>query len=676
MEEILLDILEELRVRPGVQRLSDKRTQAIVRAHNAGLDAENHFAKKQLLPYYLRVKSESAEKWREWQIDDALEKRLLSTLQVKPRRTASGVATISVITKPHACNSACFYCPNDIRMPKSYLHKEPACQRAERSYFDPYLQVVARARALHEMGHNIEKIELIVLGGTWCDYPLSYQIWFAKELFFACNEIERELEGASGKADERKIFYEDCGVLKDNDALEAQTRKLQEKVNAGIITYNDAVNQLYGESGAWAQVSATQSAALDELIAEQQKNETAKNRVVGFVVETRPSTINAQKLSVLRALGCTKVQMGIQSMNEQVLSACNRSTTVPDVERALSLARLFGFKLHTHFMLNLIGATPQDDKQDYLNFINNPATTPDEVKLYPCALVEGTKLCDFYKGGDWRPYTEDELIDVLSFDVMNTPPYCRISRMIRDISSCDILVGNKKTNLRQMVDNYLEKGRGEKEDRALEGGTKKGFSQESGLQKCAAQVQEIRQREISTLDINLDSLEIDDVTYETSVSTEHFLQWVTPDNHIAGFLRLSLPKREALTKINAELQSCATQTYATHKQNAPTEESTAHSPEQITHAAEARCAQSCAKALAPNCAMIREVHIYGRAANIGASVQGAQHTGLGRALILRAQDIAKSAGYERINVISSVGTREYYEHLGFHTMGAYQQKLL
>ena len=660
----MLDILEELRVRPGVQRLSDKRTQAIVRAHNAGLNAENHFAKKQLLPYYLRVKSESAEKWREWQIDDALEKRLLSTLQVKPRRTASGVATISVITKPHACNSACFYCPNDIRMPKSYLHKEPACQRAERSYFDPYLQVIARARALHEMGHNIEKIELIVLGGTWCDYPLDYQIWFAKELFFACNEIERELEDAvferdalgeqAGGRQTREKFYADCGVLKDNDALEAQTRELQEKVNAGIISYNEAINQLYGKSSAWAQVSTTQSAALDELIAEQHKNETAKNRVVGFVVETRPSTINAQKLSVLRALGCTKVQMGIQSMNEAVLSACNRNTTVPDVERALSLARLFGFKLHTHFMLNLIGATPKSDRQDYLNFINNPATTPDEVKLYPCALVEGTKLCDFYKGGDWRPYTEDELIDVLSFDVVNTPPYCRISRMIRDISSCDILVGSKKTNLRQMVDNYLEKGRGEKEDRALEGGTKKGFSQESGLQKCAAQVQEIRQREISTLDINLDSLEIDDVTYKTSVSTEHFLQWVTPDNHIAGFLRLSLPKREALTKINAELQSCAA----------------------WEHATEARCAQSCAKALAPNCAMIREVHVYGRAANIGASVQGAQHTGLGRALILRAQDIAKSAGYERINVISSVGTREYYEHLGFRTVGAYQQKPL
>ena len=635
----MLDILEELRARPGVQRLSDKRTQAIVRAHNAGLNAERHFAKKQLLPYYLHVKSESVEKWREWQIDDALEKRLLSTLQVKPRRTASGVATISVITKPHACNSACFYCPNDIRMPKSYLHKEPACQRAERSYFDPYLQVIARARALHEMGHNIEKIELIVLGGTWCDYPLDYQIWFARELFFACNEIERELEGASRKADERINFYEDCGVLKDNDALEAQTRELQEKVNAGIISYNEAINQLYGKSSAWAQVNATQSAALDELIAEQHKNETAKNRVVGFVVETRPSTINAQKLSVLRALGCTKVQMGIQSMNEAVLSACNRNTTTSDVERALSLARLFGFKLHTHFMLNLIGATPKSDRQDYLNFINNPATTPDEVKLYPCALVEGTKLCDFYKGGDWRPYTEDELIDVLSFDVVNTPPYCRISRMIRDISSCDILVGNKKTNLRQMVDNYLEKGRGDEEGNTQEGG---------------AQIQEIRQREISTHDIDLDSLEICDVTYKTSVSTEHFLQWVTPDNHIAGFLRLSLPGREALQSVNTALQNCAA----------------------WEHATEARCAQSCAKALAPNCAMIREVHIYGRAANIGASVQGAQHTGLGRALILRAQDIAKSAGYERINVISSVGTREYYEHLGFRTVGAYQQKPL
>ena len=112
----------------------------------------------------------------------------MRTLRMKPRRTASGVATITVITKPWKCSSDCLYCPNDLRMPKSYLHAEPACQRAERNFFDPYLQVASRLRALEQMGHLCDKVELIVLGGTWSDYPISYQTWFVFELFRALDD--------------------------------------------------------------------------------------------------------------------------------------------------------------------------------------------------------------------------------------------------------------------------------------------------------------------------------------------------------------------------------------------------------------------------------------------------------------------------------------------------------
>ena len=117
--------------------------------------------------------------------------RLLRLIQMKPRRTASGVATITVITKPWQCSGNCLFCPADVRMPKSYLHAEPACQRAERNWFDPYLQVTARLRALVQMGHATDKVELIVLGGTFDDYPEAYRIWFVRELFRALNDASR-----------------------------------------------------------------------------------------------------------------------------------------------------------------------------------------------------------------------------------------------------------------------------------------------------------------------------------------------------------------------------------------------------------------------------------------------------------------------------------------------------
>ena len=137
----------------------------IIRARNREVAGPvRYVAKKKLLPFYQEAKEHRPEHWRTWGVSPAEEALLVRTLQVKPRRTASGVATVTVLTKPWPCSSACLYCPNDVRMPKSYLHDEPACQRAERNWFDPYLQVTARLRTLHQMGHVTDKVELIVSG--------------------------------------------------------------------------------------------------------------------------------------------------------------------------------------------------------------------------------------------------------------------------------------------------------------------------------------------------------------------------------------------------------------------------------------------------------------------------------------------------------------------------------
>lgn len=592
-------------------------------------NSNRKYSKKNLVPHYLKLGREH------WQVDEITEKNLLSALQIKPRRTASGVATITVMTKPWACASACIYCPNDLRMPKSYLADEPVCQRAEHVYFDPYLQVISRLRALKQMGHPTSKIELIILGGTWSDYPESYQIWFVTELFRALNDssflhsdadftdvhsetnpykIINNSPKVNGYAKTREELYQNAELSNQRDELKQQVHSAQAEVFARKLTYNHAIGLLYTNNSSWQKVTQIQVATWAELEEQQQVNSVEQHRVVGLVVETRPDTITIPNLTIIRRLGCTKVQMGIQSLNQQVLQCNKRFITVAQIGNACQLLRLFGFKIHIHFMVNLLGSTPEMDKGDYSKLVADPDFMPDEVKLYPCMLINGTELVELHNSGVWQPYSETELVDVLVHATINTPRWTRISRMIRDFSAHDIVAGNKKSNLRQVVENAIQN------------------------QQLA--VQEIRYREISTERVNVDELELLTTCYQTSLTTEYFLEWVTTSDKIVGFLRLSLP------------------TISGSHSNIDIEQLPVNAGE----------------------AMIREVHIYGKVSSLNnsnstsaKSNSNSQHQGLGRKLIHRACQIAGANNYNAVNVISAVGTREYYSKLGFKSNGLYQQ---
>jgi elongator complex protein 3 len=635
MENALLEIVAAIKA--GNRKLDAVWLDKLVRRHNrATHDANRRVAKRRLLPFYLGVKERDRKRWESWNIDAATEEALLSLLKMKPRRTASGVATITVITKPWPCSSDYLYCPNDVRMPKSYLTDEPACQRAERNYFDPYLQVRSRLVALQEMGHVTDKIELIVLGGTWNDYSQEYQLWFVSELFRALNEAEPGAsprpagnEAAAGGAapaavtsaasvpgaaacppavddaaandnpERRDRRYRECGLTYDQVELQAATSELQRQVDAGASTYNQAIAQLNGRES-WQRVAAWQRATLDDLRQQHTRNETAAHRVVGLCIETRPDLITEPSARFMRRLGCTKVQMGIQSLDQRILAANHRNVTVDQIARAFVVLRRAGFKIQIHFMTNLLGSTSQADQEDYKTLVTDPRFLPDEVKLYPCCLVQSSRLGTYYQRGLWQPYAEDELVGLLVQDVLVTPAYVRISRMIRDISATDIVAGNKKTNLRQMVEAQVQRT----------------------VASTGQPVREIRQREVATADVDVSDLRLDAVHYRTVISDECFLQWVTSQDRIAGFLRLSLPFD-------------ATE------------------------------------------AMIREVHVYGRVAGIHEpSRGGAQHAGLGRQLVEEACARASAAGYHAINVISSVGTRNYYRSLGFVDGDLYQRRSL
>ncbi|MDO4536590.1 MAG: tRNA uridine(34) 5-carboxymethylaminomethyl modification radical SAM/GNAT enzyme Elp3 [Coriobacteriales bacterium] len=600
MEAALTELIAA--IKQGVT-IDDAWLSRLLRRHNrAAHDPARRVAKRRLLPFYLAIKENDPVRWSGWEVDAQTERTLLRVLKMKPRRTASGVATVTVITKPWPCSSDCLYCPNDVRMPKSYLADEPACQRAERNYFDPYLQVRSRLVALHEMGHVTDKVELIVLGGTWNDYPQAYQQWFVRELFRAVNDygpnaqpgVAEQIAGGAS-AQERDRFYARCGLTYNTEVLAQAAAPLQQAVNEGTLSYNEAIREL-GNDASTERAGAIQQATMQEVLSEHARNELAGSRVVGLTIETRPDLITPDSARFMRQLGCTKIQMGIQSLDDAILQANHRRASVEQIVRAFEVLRLAGFKIQIHFMANLLGATAEADKADYLRLVEDPRFLPDEVKLYPCCLVESSHLRAYFESGAWQPYDTEELIDLLAADTLATPAYTRISRMIRDISSTDIIAGNKKTNLRQMVD--------------------------ARLARKGAQVREIRSREVATSDVTLSDLQLVCVPYTTTVSEEHFLQWVTSENHIAGFLRLSLP----------------------HDRSE---------------------------------AMIREVHVYGRVAAIHESeAGGAQHLGLGKRLVEEACRQARAAGYDAINVISSVGTRAYYRSLGFADGELYQRRPL
>lgn len=617
MDELIFDILQQLRD-SAQGALDTHQLEMLINSHNSGIDSSAHstereklIPKRAILPYFLQVKQNNDELWQSWNVTPELEERFIRSVRMKPRRTASGVATITVITRPHTCSSNCIYCPCDLRMPKSYLANEPACQRAELTFFDPYVQVAARLQALHQMGHSTDKVELIVLGGTWSDYPESYQYWFIKELFRALNEWPNSPHHIK----ERLNWYTSFGLQNSEEALSSFVAEQQAAVFDDTATYNQAFHKLYDTSqphqSAWSQMQST----YDQLVEQQHVNETAAARVVGLVIETRPDTITPDNLHMFRQLGCTKIQIGIQSTRQEILDANQRQMSVAQIKRAFSLIRLYGFKIHSHLMVNLLGATPEADKQDFKTFVTDPGFLPDEIKLYPCALVSGTQLVHKYREGAWQPYTKDELVDVLVQDVLATPPYVRISRMIRDISATDILVGNKHTNLRQMVE------------------------QELAAEDVANRVQEIRFREINQQQVRAAELTLQDFTYTTAVSDEHFLQWVTADNKIAGFCRLSLPHWDKLTAGACDVTA----------------------NELLVQ---------------PGQAMIRELHVYGQALSLGSEGMSAQHQGLGQKLLAKASSIAAEAGYTSLNVISSIGTRAYYRAQGFTDAGLYQQKAL
>ncbi len=311
-------------------------------------------------------------------------------------RSESGVATITVITAPYACPGRCVYCPTEAHAPKSYLTNEPAMMRAVRNEYDPYRQVCSRLEALDQTGHLTEKIELIIKGGTWSFYPETYQRWFIRRCFEAANR------GPDASP-------------QDDDTP-----------------------------------SLTQA---------QQMNETARQRIIGITIETRPDYIDLAELRRLRELGVTRVELGVQTLDEQVLALIVRDHGTAQVRAATRLLRDAGFKVAYHLMPNLPGATLASDLETARRLFDDPSFCPDAIKLYPCVVIDSAELFQWWQTGRYVPYDDDTLIELLIQIKQLVPPFVRIERVIRDIPSTSIRAGCAVTNLRELVQQRL-RGRG------------------------------------------------------------------------------------------------------------------------------------------------------------------------------------------------------------------------
>ncbi len=378
-------------------------------------------------------------------------------------RTQSGVAIVAVLTKSYPCPGKCLYCPTEKNMPKSYLSNEPAVMRAISSKFNPYLQVWNRLRSLELNGHKTDKIELIVMGGTFSYLPKNYQKWFIKECFRACNEYPKVYKVRRFIKSIKKLDY--------------------------------------------------------LLLHEQNRNEKAKHRIVGLTLETRPDYIDEDEILNFRKLGCTRVELGVQSIFDDVLKINERGHDVAATIKATRLLKDAGFKINYHIMPGLPGSSLKKDYEMLKKLFSNPDFRPDMLKIYPTIVVKNSALYNFWKKDRYKPLNDKQFEKfILQMKNEIIPPYVRISRLVRDVPTTSIVAGPALSNIRQMI---------------------------AKKSKCQC----IRCREVGAdYKIN-EKIVLDRINYEASGGKEIFLQYVSPDKgKLFALLRLRISNNTAIIR--------------------------------------------------------------------------------------------------------------------------------
>ena len=446
-----------------------------------------------------------------------------------------------------------------ISQPRSYLSTEPAVLRANKNNFDAVEQVWDRADTLEKCGHIPDKIEILVLGGTWSHYPKEYQYEFVRDIYYYAANTFKDFRGRNRNTLEAEIMI----------------------------------------------------------------NETAECRIIGLTLETRPDCINTREIKLLRMYNTTRVQLGIQHIDDDILYKINRGCNLSHTIRSTLLLKHNGFKIDWHLMPDLPGSSYEKDYDMFKKLLSHekiynhkhhivykldyPELQADQLKIYPCSTVDWTEIKEWYNKGEYKPYSEDinKLIELIIFIKMNMYPWIRINRIIRDIPNMNILGGNKCVHLHDVVLNKMEK--------------------ENLTSEC------IRCREVRNQDTDLSKAELFIREYNGLNGKEYFISFESPDNKVLyGFLRLRINFTNN-DLIYEELH---------------------------------------------NCAFVRELHVYGEIVKHGTYNKKIQHQGFGKKLLKKAEELTLKNNIYKLAIISGVGVREYYEKNGYKLIKTYMIKEL
>jgi len=518
--------------------------------------------------------------------------QLKHLLSLKPVRTISGVAPIALMSEPYPCPHTmkgigpCTYCPGGPgsvfgNVPQSYTGKEPSTRRAIRNNYDPYLIVFNRLEHYIAMGKIPDKAEIIIQGGTFTFFPKAYQEYFVKYSLKAMNDFSKLFFNKNGNLDILKFkkFFELPRILSEaNKRITNIQKKLlyiknldlndfEVKIQVEELFFEDYFNIALGnkENNTLNEITVPEQKqelkfiengindasilAIKKLQLKLQKednknltlkqiqkeNETSFIRCVGLTIETKSDFGKIYHGNLMLELGCTRVEIGIQSIYGEVLEATNRGNTVADNTESIRILKDLGFKINCHYMPGLPLTTKEMDLHGLKQLFENQNYRPDMLKIYPCMVMEGTKLFDDWKTGKFKPLTTKEAAEIIAEAKRFVPPYVRLMRLQRDIPSNIISAGVDRTNLRQ----YVEK-----------------LTKEKGIRCRCIRCREIGHFEIKTgKKIRLDDVGIVIKEYEASKGTEFFISAEDVKNDVLiGFVRLRFPSqflREEITKKSA-----------------------------------------------------------------------------------------------------------------------------
>lgn len=485
-------------------------------------------------------------------------------LSIKPSRSQSGISAVAIMTKPSRCpHGKCSYCPGGVKsyfgsVPQSYTGKEPAAMRAIRSSYDPYIQVFTRLEQYALMNKDFEKVELIIMGGTFPAMPAAYCRSFVAYALKAMNDFG--------------------GMFINNSVLD---------IKEFLSFFEQGTKSKAREAKIIKKILALKGKA--NLLKEQERNEKAAIRCVGMTVESRPDYAMRKHAKAMLSLGATRFELGVQTIYDGVLAAVERGHKVADTIKATRVLKDLGFKINYHVMPGLPGLSYEKDLAGLREYFANPAFQPDMLKIYPCMVLKGTKLYSSWKKGEFSPLSTEAAAKMIAEFKASVPEYVRIMRIQRDIPSNLIEAGVSNTNLRQFVESKMR---------------------ESGTRCRCIRCREPKGKAFGSYKLKVQK-------YEASNGIEYFISAESSDT-LLGFCRLRIAGKKAF---------------------------------------------------------LRELHVYGEAAQIG-KAGTVQHRGIGKKLLARAEAIAAKASRNKLYVISGIGVREYYRKLGYRKSGYYMAKKL